>query len=83
MKPRHVFFKEPELDERHRFTLDFGQNNNIDEVLFSLGKKYFIKNLKVNVKLEPHIDKWNDYNEIDELSKFSQKVIVDNEKNKT
>ena len=83
MKPRHIFFKEPKLDERRRFTFDFGQNDNIDQVCFSPGKRYFIKKLKDDVKFEPQIEKLNDYNKIDELSKFSQKILADNEKNKT
>ena len=51
--------------------------------MFLTRQEVFHKNLKTDVNFEPHIGKWNDYNKIDELSKFSQKIIADNEKNKT
>ena len=51
-EPKYIFFKELELDEQHGFTNDFGQNSNIEQLFFSPTKKAFMKNLKVDVKLE-------------------------------
>ena len=70
MEPKNVFFKELGLIEQHRFILHVGQNNNIEQVCFSPNEKYFITNLKLDVKLEADIEEWNDYTKIDELSEF-------------
>ena len=80
MEPRYIFFNELKIDVNHRFLLKFEESESVKQICFSRRKKHFIANLKVYVKIEIEIEKWNDCDKIVELSKFCQKVIVENEK---
>lgn len=80
MEPRYIFFNELKIDVNHRFLLKFEESESVKQICFSRRKKHFIANLKVYVKIEIEIEKWNDCDKIVELSKFCQKVIAENEK---
>ena len=49
MEPKLIFSNELELDIEHRFSLNFGKNENFEEIHFSRKKKYFITNVKAFV----------------------------------
>ena len=72
-------FDELGLDIRHRFSQNFRENESIEQMHFSSKKQYFITNLKAFVRMEPDIEKLNDYEKIVKLSDFCQKLVDDNE----
>ena len=80
MEPKYIFFNELKIDSNHRFLLNFAESESVKQICFSRRKNYFITNLKVYVKVEIEIEKWNDCDKIVELSKFCQKVLAENEK---
>ena len=55
-----IFVSELELNSEHAFLLNFKNNNNIEQTHCLPNKKYFITSLKVPVKIETGIKKWND-----------------------
>ena len=68
MEPKYILFNELKLDSEHSFSLNFRENENIEQIYFSLEKKYFITNLKDFLKIETEVEKWNNYGKIIELS---------------
>ena len=68
MEPKYILFNELKLDSEHSFSLNFRENENIEQIYFSLEKKYFITNLKDFLKIETQVEKWNNYGKIIELS---------------
>ena len=65
-----IFVNELELNSEHTFSLNFKNNNNIGQIHFLPNKKYFITNLKLPVKIETEIKKWNDYDKIVTILSF-------------
>ena len=72
---KYIFFYELELDSEHKFSLNFRENENFEQIQFLLGIKYLIRNLKGSVKIETEIEKWNDYGKIVELSNLCRELI--------
>ena len=79
MEPKYIFFDELGLNIRRRFSQNFRENESIEQIYFSSKKQYFITNLKAFVRMEPDIEKLNDYEKIVKLSDFCRKLVDDNE----
>ena len=69
-----------ERDGAYRFSLNFKENESIKQIHFPPRKKYFVANLKPPVRIETQIEKWNDYDKIQELSIFFQKLVAEDER---
>lgn len=54
------------------FSLNFKENECVEQMQFLPEKKNFIKNLKGSVKIETEIEKWNNYGKIVELPNICQ-----------
>ena len=65
-----MFFNELELNNKHIFSRNFRNNDSIEQIHFSMEKKYFITNLKVPVTKETEIEKWSNYEKNVTLSNF-------------
>ena len=77
--PKIYVFDELVLDIGHRFSVNFRENESIEQIHFSSKKQYFITNLKAFLRMEPDIEKSNDYEKIVKLSDFCRKLVDDNE----
>ena len=49
---QHIFFKEIDLDNKNRSAVNLTRNNTIKEVKFFLHRNYYVRNLKINEKVE-------------------------------
>ena len=58
--------------KKNSFSLNFKENECVEQMQFLPEKKYFIKNLKGSVKIETEIEKWNNYGKIVELPNICQ-----------
>ena len=52
-----MYFNEIKLDENNKFTLDFSNEEFIQEVSFSTKNDYFITSLNSNLIVKENIDK--------------------------
>ena len=57
-----MYFNEIKLDENNKFTLDFSNEEFIQEVSFSTKNDYFITSLNSNLIVKENIDKKKEIN---------------------
>ena len=60
MEPRYVFFKEIDLDEENRFTLNSIAENTVEKIKLLSLRTYFLTSLKVIANTKTDKIKWND-----------------------
>ena len=80
MEAPYIFLKKVDLDKENRFEIDLNRDNIVESLKYSLRRKCFLTNLKVNANIKTDIKKSNDYNRIQELSKFCRKLIKESKK---
>ena len=68
MRPILIYFKETHLDENNEFTLDFLDQEFVQEIEFLSKKKHYITNLNWKLKLKEYI------HEDEKIKKLSEKV---------
>ena len=55
MRPILIYFKETHLDENNKFTLDFSDQEFVQEIEFLSKNKYYITSLNCKLKLKEYI----------------------------
>ena len=77
IEARYIFFKQLDLEGGNKFEIDFNIGHIVESLNFSTRRRYSVTNLKIkgNIKSDITKTKWNDYNNIHELSNFCQKLI--------
>ena len=55
MRPVLIYFRETHLDENNKFTLDFSDQEFVQEIEFLSKNKYYIATLNCNLKVEEYI----------------------------
>ena len=55
MRPILIYFKETHLDENNKFTLDFSDQEFVQEIDFLSKNKYYITSLNCKLKLKEYI----------------------------
>ena len=68
-------FNELELDGKNTFTLDLKKSHSTQFLSFSPNKLFCVEKLKVNVKTESNVKKWDNYDDIVETSKLHKRII--------
>ena len=69
MTPVYIYFKEALLDDDNRFTLDFANGINVNQILFSSKYDYYITTLNCDLKLLKDFNAHKDI--LDDLKKLS------------
>ena len=57
MRPILIYFREKHLDENNEFTLDFSDQEFVQEIKFLSKNKYYITSLNYKLKLKEYIHK--------------------------
>ena len=68
MRPILIYFRETHLDEKNKFTLDFSDQEFVQEIEFLSKNKYYITSLNCKLKLKEYI------HEDEKLKNYLQKV---------
>ena len=55
MRPTLIYFRERHLDENNKFTLDFSDQEFVQEIEFLSKNKYYITSLNCKLKLKEYI----------------------------
>ena len=55
MRPVFIYFRETLLDENNKFTLDFSDNEFVQEIEFLSKNKYYVTGLNWKLKLKEYI----------------------------
>ena len=55
MRPILIYFKETHLDENNKFTLDFSDQEFVQEIEFLSKNKYYVTSLNCKLKLKEYI----------------------------
>ena len=55
MRPVLIYFREMHLDENNKFTLDFSDQEFVQEIEFLSKNKYYITSLNCKLKLKEYI----------------------------
>ena len=73
MRPGFIYFKELALDNDNKFTLDFSDEEFVQEIDFLLNNDYYITSLDCKLKVKNHIH--DDKKKNEELSEKSQLLL--------
>ena len=69
MIPVFIYFREMPLYENDKFTLDFSDEEFVEEIEFLSKNKYYITSLNCKLKLKEYI-----YDKDEKIKKLSEKV---------
>ena len=76
MNPSYIYFKEINIDQDQRFTVNFSKENEIEYVVFDKDNEYAITGLKINAELpDKKIVKIENFKEQNRISDEIQEII--------
>ena len=70
MRPMLIYFRETHLGENNKFTLDFLDQQFVQEIQFLSENKYYITSLNCKLKLKKYIDEDKKIKKLSEKSKL-------------
>ena len=73
MRPMLIYFRETHLGENNKFTLDFLDQQFVQEIQFLSENKYYITSLNCKLKLKKYIDEDEKIKKLSEKSKLLRK----------
>ena len=56
MDPIFIYFNEIDLKDNNKFTLNFSDEQNVQEIIFLKNRYYYVINLNCNLTVKEHID---------------------------
>ena len=56
MDPIFIYFNKIDLKDNNKFTLNFPDEQNIQEIIFLKNRDYYVIKLNCNLPLKEHID---------------------------
>ena len=56
MDPIFIYFNEIDLKDNNKFTLNFSDEQNVQEIIFLKNRDYYVINLNCNLTVKEHID---------------------------
>ena len=56
MDPIFIYFNKIDLKDNNKFTLNFSDEQNIQEIIFLKNRDYYVIKLNCNLTLKEHID---------------------------
>ena len=71
MRPVFIYFRENPLDENNKFTLDFSDEEFVQEIEFLSKSKYYITSLNCKLKSKEYI-----YDKDEKIKKLPEKILL-------